>query len=364
MSQNRKKIYQTLNPRKVWVPVAISLGFVVYKILTDEKFSTDNLSLIFSASIFPLVIAAVMLVIREMAYIYRLKFLSDNKLSLTAASYIILLWEFASAVTPSVVGGTPVAVFLLMKEGITMGKSLAYAMVTAIFDNLYLVILSPIFYILYYEDIATLNLGTGGATTIKAVYFTSYTLILFYTFLMCYSLFVRPRWFKWLMIKLTSFRWTRKWKYAAYQQGNEVMIASKELKGKGVKYWWRIAYTTFFSWTARFALLNFIVLAFIKVPFIDHLLIFGKQIVLWVFMLASPTPGSSGIAEIGFEHIFDALLGEYTPINTLLWRIYTYFTFLLAGVILLPRWISRVFNKKKIDDEAQESEEIEVEIQS
>ncbi len=359
MSQSRKKIFKTLNPRKVWVPVAISLGFVAYKIITDEKFSVENLSLIFSASIIPLVVAAIMLVIRELAYIYRLRFLSDGQLSLTASTYIILLWEFASAVTPSVVGGTPVAVFLLMKEKISLGKSLAYAMVTAIFDNLYLVFLSPLFYILYYEDIASLDLGTGGTTTIKAVFYTSYGLILFYTFIMCYSLFVRPRWFKWLMIKLTSLRWTRRWRYAAYQQGNEVMLASQELVGKGFKYWWRIAYTTFISWTSRFLLLNVMILAFIDMNMVEHILVFGKQVVLWVFMLASPTPGSSGIAEIGFEHIFDQLLGSYTPINTLLWRIFTYFTFLLAGVIVLPRWIKRVFGSPKDVDESAQPEAVE-----
>ena len=354
MSQDRKKIIQILNPRKVWLPVLISLAFVVYKLATDEKFSITNLGLISQASFFPVFLAGLMLVIRELAYIYRIRFLSNNQLSLTASSYIILLWEFASAVTPSVVGGTPVAVFLMMKEGISLGKSLAFAMVTAIFDNLYLVLLSPVFYLMYYNEIGNLDLGTGGINTLRAVFYISYALILFYTFIMSFSLFYRPRWFKWLLIKLTSFKWTKRWRHAAYMHGNEVMVASQELRGMSKAYWWRISYTTFISWTSRFLLLNILIMAFISVNIQEHVIVFGKQVVLWVFMLASPTPGSSGTAEIGFQHIFDALLGTYTPINVVIWRLLTYFAFLIAGVILLPRWIKRVFiTPKKVDEEQE-----------
>lgn len=125
MNIDPQKILKTLNPNKVWLPAAISVGFVVYKVITDDQFTTDRLKLIFDADWLPIVLAFLVLFIKEAAYVYRIRTLTDNELSLTSGIYIIILWEFASAVTPSVVGGTAVAVFILMKEGIALGKSLA-----------------------------------------------------------------------------------------------------------------------------------------------------------------------------------------------------------------------------------------------
>ena len=123
MSQDRKKVISTLNPRKVWVPAIISVGFVVYMLLTDENFTLEKLNLVVQGDVLFLTFAAFLLIIRELAYIFRIRFLAGGQLDFTASTYIILLWEFASSVTPSVVGGTPVAVFLMMKEGLSLGKS-------------------------------------------------------------------------------------------------------------------------------------------------------------------------------------------------------------------------------------------------
>ncbi len=62
---------------------------------------------------------------------------------------------------------------------------------------------------------------------------------------------------------------------------------------------------TIVSWTARFATLNFIFLAFIGG--FDQLEVFGRQLVMWVIMLISVTPGSSGIAELLLPAFFGYL---------------------------------------------------------
>jgi len=346
MSSDRKKAIETLNTKKVWIPAGISIGFVVYMLLTDENFSAEKLSLIFTGKPFPLFMAGVLLVIKEGAYMFRIYFLSDKKLTFTGSAYIILLWEFASAVTPSVVGGTPVAVFLMMKEGINVGKSLAYAMITAIFDNLYLVILTPVIYLLYKDKLFNFDTSDLFIDSIPTVLAISYSLILFYTVIMIFSIFYQPRLFKWILIKITGIKFLRKWRYNAYQYGNEIMMASVELRGKGFSYWWRISYTTFISWTARFAMLNFMIIAFIEISLNEHFISFSKHLVLWNIMLASPTPGSSFAAEMGFSAFFGVLLQDFTAGVTILWRTYTYYPFLLIGSIVLPRWISRVYLKK------------------
>ena len=99
--------------------------------------------------------------------------------------------------------------------------------------------------------------------------------------------------------------------------------------------------STFFSWTARYWVVNFLILAFFPVK--DHLLLYGKQLVMWVIMLISPTPGSSGVA----EYAFSVFLGEFILVSSLisaiviLWRFLTYYLYLFSGSVVLPRWIRK-----------------------
>ncbi|MDH5396954.1 MAG: flippase-like domain-containing protein [Cyclobacteriaceae bacterium] len=347
MSPNRKKIFKTLNPRKVLIPAGISIGFVVYMLLTDDNFSPQKLNLVFDGNAFALILAGFLLVIKEVAYIFRIKFLGEDEVTWSGSVYIILLWEFASAVTPSVVGGTPVAVFLMMKEGINLGKSMAYAMITAIFDNLYIVIFAPFLFIPFKEFLFTSTENDMWGAGLYAVFIISYSLIVGYTAIMIFAIFVRPRVFKWVMIKVTGIRFLRRWRYAAYQHGNEIMWASDELKSKKRHYWLKLSITTFVSWTARFAMLNLMIMAFVDMGLLDHLIAFTKHMLLWIIMLASPTPGSSFAAEIGFAKLYELTLKEYTGAITILWRSFSYYPFLLIGAILLPKWITRVFFQKK-----------------
>lgn len=343
MNIDPQKILKTLNPNKVWVPAAISIGFVVYKFVTDDQFTTDRLSLIFDAGIWPIIFAFLILLVKEAAYIYRIRTLTNNELSLTSGVYIIILWEFASAVTPSVVGGTAVAVFILMKEGISLGKSLAYVMLTAILDNLFFVIAAPLT-LLFLGDVVFPGATAGS----KSFFILSYTLITLYTLIMSLALFWKPRLFKWVMIRITSVKWLRRWRHKAYQHGNEVMWASSLIKGNPPSYWVKISLATIVAWISRYAILNFLIAAYTKgLTLYDHLVIFGKHLILWIIMLISPTPGSTGTAEHFFIRFFESYLLEFTLGAALLWRIITFYPYLVVGALALPRWISRVFPKKK-----------------
>jgi len=70
-------------------------------------------------------------------------------------------------------------------------------------------------------------------------------------------------------------------------------------------------------------------------------------------MLISPTPGGSGFA----EYVFTRYLGEFIPVDAallgsvviamaLLWRMVSYYPYLLIGAIIFPRWIKTKFLNK------------------
>lgn len=351
MDLDPKKIFKTLNPRRVWVPVLFGLGIVVYLFASDPDVNAENFTSIFDASLVPLLVTLLTLLARVGGYIVRMRTLTNQNLTWLSCFYVIILWEFSSAVTPSVVGGTAVAVFILHKEGLNLGKSLAYVMLTAILDNLYFVLAAPV--ILFFTEGIIFPESTNieldlfnFQLRLDVIFFISYSLIALYTFFMSYALFINPRAFKWLLLRITYLRIFRKWRYGAYARGNEIIWASSLIKGKNLSYWVKIISATIFIWSARYLMLNFQIDAYAELHLQDHLLIFSRQIILWIIMLFSPTPGSSGTAEFFFPLFFEEFLGKYTLVNNILWRLLSYYPFLILGAIFLPRWIKSVFFNK------------------
>ena len=91
-----------------------------------------------------MLVGLLMMCLRDVAYMYRIRVLTDNKISWRNSFDVIMLWEFSSAVTPGIVGGTGVALYILNKEGLNTGKSTATVMLTALFDQLFYIVTVPI----------------------------------------------------------------------------------------------------------------------------------------------------------------------------------------------------------------------------
>lgn len=343
-----EKALKTLNPNKAIIPVVIGLAIVLYIFFTDPDLTTDNLRLIFKASFPVLILALVVLLCRDLGYIYRIRTLTSKDLTWKSSIYVILLWEFASAVTPSVVGGTAVAIFILMKENIKLGRAIAYVILTAILDNSYFIVGAPL--VLLFTDGEVFPGYYGKWSTF---FYISYTLILVYTLIMSFAVFFKPRFFKWLLIKITGFKYLRKWRSEAVVQGDELILASRELRGKSFSYWLKIVAATAFIWTARYLLLNTIISAFTNPSFGEHISLFSRQIIMWVVMLISPTPGAAGFAEVSFGGFFEDYLGEFILIINICWRLLTFYFYLFVGIFVMRKWIGKVFKKKSSDQTAE-----------
>lgn len=348
MEISKKSAFKVLNPNNIWVPILVGLGIVFLLFYFDESITANNLKLIFDAKWSSVFVAILVLLARDVGYAYRIRTLTNEELSWTRSIVVIILWEFASAVTPSVVGGTAVAVFILTYEGINFGKSLAYVMLTAILDNLFFVVAAPLVMLftqgVIFPQVETFDLQIGSS--LQFFFFVSYALIAIYTLVMSYGLFVKPRAFKWFLLKVTALGFLRKWREKANQYGDEIIIASSEIKGKMAKYWIKISLATIFIWCARYLMLNSLVSAYTVITVPEHMVIFSRQIIMWIVMLISPTPGSSGTAEFFFNQFFNEYLGNYTFVSSIFWRLMSYYPYLLLGAIFLPRWIRSKFFKK------------------
>jgi uncharacterized protein (TIRG00374 family) len=294
-------------------------------------------------------LALLTVVIRDLGYMYRIRVLTDYHLSWKKSFDVIMLWEFASALTPSVVGGSGIAIFILNREKINLGRSTATVFVTALMDEMFYIVMVPLLFLF----IGTEQLFPGewagsafGTNSIKVLFWIGYGFIIVLTTMIMLSIFSFPFRFKRLMMRLFSIRILKRWRRRVVVLGDEIIISSHELKGQKPSYWMKAFGATFFSWTARFWTLNFIMLIF--VDGIDHFVVYGRQLVMWVIMLISPTPGSSGVAEIALSSFFskDIIPVAYVAIIALIWRLLTYFPYLFVGATILPRWLKRTSRSK------------------
>lgn len=352
MDQNKKTILKNFSPIKILIPVLLGLGATAWLFIKDDKLG--DLKGIAEANWWWLAAALLVLVIRDLGYMYRIRSLTDKFLSWRNSLDVIMLWEFASAITPSVVGGTTIATIVLNKEGIPLGKSLAYVMLTAVLDNMFFIIAAPIALLATQGDVfPDFGLSTADANALKTAFYISYSLIAVYTFVMIYALFMRPRAFKWILLKLTGWKMLRKWRINAFQHGNEIMWASQQLRGKDFNYWARAVISTIFVWSARYFLLNCLIAAFTDVTLTEHMLIISRNLIFWIVMLVAITPGGAGIVEMAFPSFFGLFLGRFSNIVVVLYRLITYYPYLVLGSFFLPKWVAKVFGRSSsaVEDE-------------
>ncbi|MFA6403946.1 MAG: lysylphosphatidylglycerol synthase transmembrane domain-containing protein [Salinivirgaceae bacterium] len=332
---------------RVVLPTLLGLGVVAYFIVKNVNPEVLKSIHFTSQTTFWLLVAALLMITRDLGYVLRIRMLTDNKLTWLQSIRVIMLWEFTSAITPSAIGGTSVAILYVNKEGIGIGKSSAVVMATSLLDELYFVIMFPLLLLLINSQ-QLFSIGGGFSFTnpylIAAV--VGYSLKFIWVLIISYALFKNPRGFKWLLLHLFRLPILRRWRAGAHKAGDEIIVSSMELKKKPFKFWLKTFGATALSWTARYWVVNALFLAFFTVN--DHFLLFARQLVMWIIMLVSPTPGGSGIT----EYVFAEYLADYLPYSgiaillALLWRLYTYYPYLLIGAIIFPRWIKSKFQSK------------------
>lgn len=144
-----------------------------------------------------------------------------------------------------------------------------------------------------------------------------------------------------MLLKIFKLRWLHRWYRAVERVGTDIVLSSHEIKRAGWKFWLKACSSTFLSWSSRYLVANALIMAFFSVS--DQFLLFARQLVMWIMMLVMPTPGGSGFAEYIFSTYCRDLievpvamqLGAATLI-AVLWRLVTYYPYLVAGCDHLP----------------------------
>lgn len=345
MALTREQLQKKFSARRILLPMLLGQGVVGYMLY--QNYEPGQVQTLLQANLFWAGMALLVLFVRDFGYMYRIRYITEKALSWKQSFNVIMLWEFASCALPSVVGGSTIAAFILFKEKIQLGKAIAQVMVTAMLDNVYFVLAVPVVIAMAGDalipDIA--GISDGLRNSISIAFFISYMLIALYAFTMFYALFINPKAVKRFMIQLGQVKLLRRWRIALFHHANELLIASKHLKTKNTAYWLHASISTFFVWTARYVIIGCLIAAFTDLSFTDHIIIFSRNLIYKIVLFVSVTPGGAGFAELAFPAFFGVFIGSFTTIIILLYRLLTYYLYLLIGTIVFPRWAARVFSK-------------------
>jgi uncharacterized protein (TIRG00374 family) len=185
---------------------------------------------------------------------------------------------------------------------------------------------------------------------LEYIFLTGITFSVLITGFLAYGAFFRPRGLKMLLINFTKLPLLRKLRDRAIETGNELIVTSQEIRTKRMGFWVRSFAATALGWMCKYMVVNTLLTAFGYLTGYDQIVVMSRMLALWLIMLIPVTPGASGLAEISFI----ALMCRYVPSGlsgamTLLWRIITYYPYLVFGALMMPRWLARTARERRMD---------------
>ena len=352
LNDNDQDVLNSIKLNRIFLPVLIGLVVVAY--LLYQQFDPAAFQQISwtKHSYLWLALAIFFLMCRHLSYSYRLYLLADGKFSFRKAIELIFIWEFSSAVSPTNVGGSAVALFILSQEKLSAAKTRSIVIYTVVLDVFFFIFTLFVYYLFLGPKMIQpgaehlSDLGKLGNTFLLA-----YAFMAAYGFLFFYGLFFRPQWVRGFFHYLSKWKWLKKFKESLSNLGDDFIVASKEMNTKSWGFHLKAFMATFCAWSSRFLLLSCLIVSLVQFAEYDFQTMFTRHArieSMFVIMAFSPTPGGSGIAEV----VFGNFLSDYVPagisvIIAFLWRLLTYYSYLIAGAIIIPNWIRKLINHRK-----------------
>lgn len=338
-----QKALKTLNPKSVLLPIVIAAALVAFMVWRDDQLTAESFKSILEISIFALLMALLVMGVKDFFNMRRFQLMSHGEISLKSAFFIVILWEFTIAVAPPLLGATTILIFILFKEGVPFGKAVAYALLAASMDNLFFLTATPL--ALYLSDGAVipemLLFPDQPDTKVSYLFWLSFMMLIGYTSFMLSAIVIMPKFINRISMQLFRISFLRRFEKGAAEQSHQLLLASKILRGQKLGFWLKLLALTYVVWTLKYAVLTIIGNGFVPMTLNDHLLGIGRHLTMWVALLVSPSPGNAGTAEFVYPAFYQDIFGNFTFAASMVWRFVTYYPYLVVGALLLPIWLKR-----------------------
>lgn len=356
-----KKAMQSIRISKAIWPIMIGVGVVGY--LFWKQFDINEFRKISwtTGAFIAIGLSIFFMMCKHLSYALRLYILSEKEFSFLKCIQLIFIWEFSSAIAPTAVGGSAVALFALAQEKLSAGRTTVIVIYTAILDSYFFVITLPILFLIFGPEMVRPGMTALDYTTVAgSALLTAYFFKTAYSTLFLYGLFFSPQKIKSLLGFMTSLPLLKRWRKKAIKLGNDIILASQEIKGRSWKFHLGAIVTTCFAWIFRFLILVALILGIIgglERGWYVVLELYARVQTMFMVIMFSPSPGGSGI----IEGVFGGFLSDYIPVGVsliiaLLWRIISYYFYLFSGVIIVPNWLNKIIRERNKDHKVQPSE--------
>ena len=352
-SEEQQEVLNSIRISRIIVPVAIGIITVFYLLLRQfdpAEFAKINWT---GHTLFWISASLLLLIIRHLAYATRLRILSEGEFSWKKCIELIFIWEFSSAVSPTSVGGSAVAFFVLAQEKLSTAKTATIVLYTIVLDSIFFIGTLPILYIFFGNGMIRPNIQSFSDIGGWGFYFLiAYVIMASYASVFYYGLFVNPMQIKRFLVGFTRIKWLRRYREKAIDLGNDMIVASKSLKQHNFKFHVSAFLATATAWSCRFLLLNCLIIAFIRnipLDFWTQLELYARLESMFVIIAFSPTPGGAGFVEILFGGFLTDYVTSptYATIISTIWRLFTYYAYLLMGAVIIPNWIRNILNERR-----------------
>ncbi len=310
--------------------ISISILTLVY-ILIFSPYRLTSATFVAIKTINPLflTVALGMHMLAWLIWSLRQKVISDfidksDDLRFTQSVKIVLTSLFAACITPSQFGGEPVRIYLLKRNGLTVGDSTAVVLGERSQDFMVGMAGAAMGFILF-----------RAVMPRHSLFFTIMGIILLLgVILIAYGLAKPDRlklFINWLFSKLRVHRMerVRDWLYHELENFYE---AHKRLRREGKKTLITAFILTVAFWLVEFSIPSFLLLGLGADPFWIYSV--AAQFIILVIAAVPLSPGSSGISELSIAYLYHTLVGTHLlGLFTLLLRLSTYYASLIAGAI-------------------------------
>ncbi len=360
LTNDKKKLTKT--KISIFVSIALSLSIIV--LILYFTIDANTLSYLSRVSVrfefFAFFGAAILLnFFSWMIWGARLKILSNVikptvHISWWKSTKIVISNLFLAGITPSAAGGEPIRIYLLNRDGLSVGEATAAVLGERLIDAIFILVCIPFAFFIFKDkvDVALISYGL----TIGIIVFVI-GLILF-----AYAI-KYPQKTKTLLVfiskKLSRFSKKKEQSSAIVDRiGHEVDNFHQSmvfyLTG-GRKEFFIAGLLTVLMWMVGFLIPSMLLLALGLPPFWVES--FAAQALLLIIIMLPTTPGSSGVTEIGMAGLYGVLLGSANQyllgVFVLLFRFVTYHMNLVCGAIFQYRIFKSItsFSLKTISKE-------------
>ena len=337
---------------KAVVPALIGIAVVAWLFIDDFNSEAWRRLQFNWRTVAAMLMALVFVAGRDFGLTWRFRTITDGSLSWRQALRVDIMCAFTSAITPSAVGGSALAIFYLNREGVSVGRATTLTLTTLLLDEMFFVIFCPLLVILLPIDDLFGSGNVALLTGIEWVFWLVYAGIVVWSAILFTGIIARPQWLNTTVLRLFSLRWLRRWKNHVEEMMHNVLTTSAWVKRQSKGWWLQVFGATTLSWFSRYFVVNALFWGF--VPAASGLLVFGRQFVVWVVLMISPTPGGSGVSEWLFTNYYGDLIGDLSValVIAMIWRILSYYIYLFTGAALAPSYFTK---RKKCQESASSS---------